>query len=331
MYRRITQGGSDMGIFWNKEIKLKQPGISEIDRCLSIIRDDNCERYAEHSAAYTWITENMNIFRAVQPQDKKVLAVCAGGGDSSLFFRAAGAQSVDAFDVSLFPKYAAELKYAALRRFNREQFLKFYRIDDFDFAQESGQLFAPSGYRKLRNDLSADARHLFDKCAKSSDLCSKILSPFGKYRLEENEYLQDSDGYEILRRAAMDGNPNFIWSDLNELPHHLSDSYDIIYLSNIHALMCHDTKRKVAELRALKRHLNPGGIIMANYFYSVVENSWSRDFAKSIRIYGDMNGKMGQYAPYKNERYGMMEEFMRLFLDMRAYDIQVILDKENLK
>lgn len=293
MFRNLKNKSAQMSIF-NK----KPQSIKDIDNCL----DADCSQcYTKNSAAFTFLTEDIDMFSRVDMNGKNILAVAAGSGDAMLAMLARGAASVDLFDMSLFPKYTTEFKQAALNALGRQKFRTTFNISP-DNRSCNGVNF--KYYQKIKSALSDECRYLFDRLKANDRLIPKVFAKEAKTRLHQIPYLNDNDAYAQFQKAAA-YRPDFQWTSLNDLAENITRQYDIIYLSCIHDYLSEDAQTK-EDLGNLGRALVPGGIIMANYGYDYYDDNMYR--SKRIRFYSSLG------------RFKLTEEKLRTINDDQDSD-----------
>lgn len=102
----------------NKEI------AQEIVRGNYINLDKN-DSFHKESFIYKKTNEKLNEFFDILMNKDKVLTVI-GSGDQILNTLLTNPTRVDAFDISVFPKYFLKLKIAAIKSLTREEYIKFF-------------------------------------------------------------------------------------------------------------------------------------------------------------------------------------------------------------
>ena len=87
------------------------------------------------SFVYKKTNERLQDIPDILENKKRVLCVI-GSGDQLLNILLSEPDKVDAFDISVFPRYFLELKIAAIKTLSREEYIAFF-IDDIDRRKES--------------------------------------------------------------------------------------------------------------------------------------------------------------------------------------------------
>lgn len=126
----------------------------DINNAISIIEDNskcsNCT-YKKYSVIPIKGTENVKeLFQQIDNSFEKSLIV-TGSGDQILEAILHGAKHINSFDLNLLTKYGTELKYAAIKALEYEEFVRFYT-----------KKFELNLYDKVRNFLNSDILLFWD-------------------------------------------------------------------------------------------------------------------------------------------------------------------------
>lgn len=210
----------------NKEI------AQEIVRGNYINLDKN-DSFHKESFIYKKTNEKLNEFFDILMNKDKVLTVI-GSGDQILNTLLTNPTRVDAFDISVFPKYFLKLKIAAIKSLTREEYIKFFfATTETTLDEYYDDLF----FDKIRKELDEETREFWEYLFNYNDWYdiynSTLFSSemvFETSALEQNKYLE-KDEYYKLKEILKNININYIESDLMDLK--IEDNYDLIYLSNI--------------------------------------------------------------------------------------------------
>lgn len=92
------------------------------------------ETFDTNSFVYKKTNERLQDMPDILENKKKVLCVI-GSGDQVLNALLSEPEKIDAFDISIFPRYFLELKIAAIKTLTREEYISFF-IDDIDHRRE---------------------------------------------------------------------------------------------------------------------------------------------------------------------------------------------------
>ena len=90
--------------------------------------------FDQTSFVYKKTNERLQDIPDILENKKRVLCVI-GSGDQLLNILLSKPDKVDAFDISVFPRYFLELKIAAIKTLSREEYISFF-IDDIDHRKE---------------------------------------------------------------------------------------------------------------------------------------------------------------------------------------------------
>lgn len=194
---------------------------------------------------YNFTTENLAGFvPKLNLADKKVLSI-AGSGDFPICAYTFGAKTVTAVDVMPTACFYGELKFAALKKFNLDEFLTF-------FATNSNATYGPSSfayqmYEQIREQLSETARKFFDKLI-TPEGNNEFLSP-GKMLIDKighmgeiramSYYLASKENYQQAQDRVK---PTLFYpqpiDQFLASPTAKPNSFNLIYLSNIPTTLC---------------------------------------------------------------------------------------------
>lgn len=222
---------------------------------------------------YSMTTENIYGFlNNFDLKDKNVLTI-SGSGDQRLNAYLLGAKSVTTFDINQLTELYANLKDAAIKNLDFDEFLNFFRI----ISKTKNQLFFNKDlYNKLATDLNTDTNEFFGFIVDNLDHIntSNIFFYFeNKLSMMKNmDGFLNKDNYKLLKDIIQDKEINFINTDISFLKKKLNDTkYDLILLSNISDYINRMFDEPLEEYRkvidCLIDNLNPGGIIQVGYIY----------------------------------------------------------------
>ena len=254
---------------------------SKLDKLINNSTRSNT--FKSFDTAYLLTTENINGYmHGMSGQD--VLTVCSSGDHflSALFD---GAFSIDLFDINEFTLYALNLKIAAIRCLNYEEYLTYIgiinRLGTLDYNL----------YLKLRSELTDLYRESFDYLYEQSENNGlKMLNESsvfyndrtdGEIMLSNCDYYEESNFYALKKLLnSRDFDINFTRTNLFDLPYKLDKKYDSIFLSNIND---YQKAEKILEItNILKDYLNDYGMIYFAYLYN---NPCGNTFYKAYNDY----------------------------------------------
>lgn len=220
--------------------------------------------FSNTSQIYIKSNERINDYINYLRNKKDVLSVIASG-DQIINMVLNGSKNIDAFDISVFPKYYLFLKLGALKCLTREQYLDFfYRLDKDD--EEYDDMY----YDLIRYNLDSNTKEFWTSLIDFYDWKEITSSPlFSSEEIDvsdviiQNEYLEN-DKYSKLKNIIDNVNINTFNGNIFDLE--FKDKYDLIYLSNI---IYYNNIKKYKELMDSYK-LNPNGIILS-YLYNSLD------------------------------------------------------------
>lgn len=175
------------------------------------------------------IQDYINYFK-----DKKSVLSVIGSGDQILSSIFAGIKEVDAFDISVFPKYFLKLKMAAVKALSRTEYLNFFyglysSNEYYDDLYDEISVYLESDDERFWNSLISffDWKDIYNSMLFSSEPYSESSAVF------RNKYLQSDENYETLKQNLDGVVVNCYTGDIFKLINELPREYDLIYLSNI--------------------------------------------------------------------------------------------------
>ena len=193
-----------------------------------------CENtFHNSSAIYRFSNERLQDYGEYFVNRNKILSVISSG-DQILNAILNGVKDIDAFDISVFPKYFLYLKIGAIKSLSREEYLNFfcdtnYSAEDYDDM-----------YERIRENLDEEIKEFWDGLFDFFDwqdiYNSTLFSSepyFTSAAIEQNRYLQNDESYNRLRDSINDVNINIYEGNIFDLVNSLNNRYDLIYLSNI--------------------------------------------------------------------------------------------------
>lgn len=221
---------------------------------------------------YPFTNENIKgYYSNLDFQDKSVLTVTSSG-DHILNALLYGAKTVEAFDANPLAKYYVELKIAAIKALDIEEFLLFFYNKNI-FLKYKYHLNKKS-YKKVRKELKDDYLifwdYVFEKYT-PKDLYKSILftSDYLEFPalIEANPYLH-TNNFNQLKIILKNKSICYHDKDLKELSN-INKKYDLIILSNIPAFLEKIYREKrLAQLKDILEVLKKDeSKIVLNYFY----------------------------------------------------------------
>ncbi len=261
----MTQKCKLREIEYNAARHLYQPRGYDVDYAMAdkvFAPDYRGEFPAEFNQAYVVTTEDSlpDIVRLRDVAPHNVLTVAASG-DQAMYYAAAGAQTIDTFDMSFCAKAIQDIKTVAVQKMG---WMKFGNFLQSLFVLEN--LNQDEIAREIIAEMPSDTAEFVQRMT-CSQMFGKYRSPYETWRTTHADYLK--------MQAAIKEPFNFIWTDIADLHTYLYKTYDVINISNICDWM---SKKTVPDiLKNLFAYLNPGGYIVATSFGHV---DWIRPYFK---------------------------------------------------
>jgi len=237
---------------------------------------------------YTFTNENIKgYYDLLNFNDKNVLTVTASG-DHALNALLKGAKSVETFDINPLAKYFVELKCAAIKSLDYEEFLLFFNKNRTSLWRERSKYFFDYKlYCKIRDKLDGEYKVFWDyffnkysgKQIYKSYLFTDdtlILQGVIKY----NNYLQE-DNYYKLRNILNNKSILYHDDDLSNIGKYKSD-FDIVIFSNVPAYL-DNTKdgHSLVKFKELVNNLNKSNktvfVLCYLYYNNLIIRDWSKD------------------------------------------------------
>lgn len=222
-------------------MNLEQNTYSDIENASRIINlkfYQHIDEFSKYSGLYAFTNENLrSTFNLFSLKNKSILTV-AGSGDSIFEAYLQGAKSIYSFDINCLTKYYIDLKEAAIKALDLDEFICFFFNEN-----DNKNLFNEKIYYKIRPFLSNNnvifwdalfskyrgiqirRSKLFYTTEESYEFLSKTLS-----YLEPNNYQQLK---KLLQNDKKRSNISFSNINMLDISNILTKQFDIIYLSNI--------------------------------------------------------------------------------------------------
>ena len=189
--------------------------------------------FHSESFIYKKTNEKLNEFIDLLLNKDKVLSVI-GSGDQILNTLLTKPSKIDAFDISVFPKFFLKLKIASIKSLSRDEYIKFFFSTTETFLDE---YYDDLYFDKIRKKLDDEAEDFWTYLFQYNDwydIYNSTLfsseSVFEEQAIIQNKYLDNNEYYK-LRDILQNVQINYIESNLLDLK--INDTYDLIYLSNI--------------------------------------------------------------------------------------------------
>lgn len=218
--------------------------------------------YHNHSEIYITSNEAMAAIQQYLNFRKRILSVIASG-DQILNCILGGTEIVDAFDISVFPKYFLFLKIAAVKALDEDEYVKFF------FGSIGPEEIYNDMYDRIRVYLDRENREFWDSLFDFFDWYDIIHSTLfsseafaTSHAVENNTYLQGYN-FKLLKRLIEKVKIRTEQCNILEVPNIFKEKCDLAYFSNI---IYYVPKDKYKELLS-RVNLADLGIILT-YMYN---------------------------------------------------------------
>lgn len=243
---------------------------------------------------YLFATENISGFSKKISYKNKTILTVTSSGDQAFNFILNGAKSIDLFDKNIFSNYYFNLKLAAIKCLEYEEFLDFL-IPKNNINKQN--VFSLETYLKIRNEIKEQKikefwDYLFCHYKGTTIYNSKLFSISKNNRkdyIDCNDYLKNKDNYNLLKEKLK--NKTFTFYNINLFTDKLpsNSEYDFIYLSNIfdnlYAKSTLDFIKKLKQIvLKVKNNLSETGIIGVNYLYLYFDDFIFCDYTNILKF-----------------------------------------------
>jgi len=269
--------------------------------------------FSTSSEMYTFTTENLSEYSSAKKLDNKKILTVTSSGDHVFNFALSGAREIDCFDLNENAYYMAELKKAAVKVLNYEEYLNYFCSAE-SIAINHGFIASTSNvnpnekvmdvevYKKIKIALPLDVCFYWDKMYEMFNydgtlLTKKVLLDVDKRSaIINNNYLKNEKNYNKLKEIIDEIKTTYYDMDIMDI-YSLDGQYDLVYLSNIYSYLTDPrispmTKEEFNEYveTKLKNILSENGIIsLYQYNYkshmSVYKNNLLKFLGKKYELY----------------------------------------------
>jgi len=206
------------------------------------------ELMSENAPMYIYATEMVSdYYKKFNLINKKVLTICGSGDQvlNALFFKA---KKVVGTDLNKRSELITDLKVAAIKQIDYEDFLDF-------FGRDMNSIFLNySFYVRIRKNLNKKAKNFFDKAYKLYNYDGEKLAKSKYFRqrsdfqqqkvMSINAYLKNKKSYLKMRKILQNKKFVFVQGDITKITEKINEKFDIINLSNTPNYLCGKLKRE---------------------------------------------------------------------------------------
>lgn len=249
--------------------------------------------FTSNCAMYVFTSENLNEYiKKLKPAGKDILTV-TGSGDQLINLALSDGRRVDNFDINQNTYFMTQLKIAALKALDYDEFLNFFcscdhlemthlGITPFQKSVEPNDLvFDFKTYLRIRPYLEDTSAFFWNLIYEDFQFDGKKLSSSALFydaprreAISNNEYLQSEENYNKARENINQVEINFMECNLLDV-HTLTSTYDIILFSNIYEYLTDEWYSVISEeafvnyiKEQVSPRLNEDGVIAVAYQYN---------------------------------------------------------------
>jgi len=189
--------------------------------------------FHNESAIYIKSNEKIKEYSKYLDNKKDVLSVISSS-DQIINMILGGSINIDAFDISIFPKYYMYLKLAGIMSLSRKEYLDFF-YEVYDKPEVYDDLY----FDLIRYNLDSDTKEFWDSIINFYDWNDIVNSTLFSSEpvcmnsvVENNDYLTDYS-YKRLKDLIPRVNINTYQGNILDIYKDFNKEYDLIYLSNI--------------------------------------------------------------------------------------------------
>ena len=218
--------------------------------------------FHNNSAIYIKSNKRIKDYEKHLTNKDKALSVIASS-DQIINMILGGTKNIDAFDISVFPKYYMYLKLAGIMSLKVDEYLNlFYKID------ENSEVYDELYFDLISKNLEPKAKEFWDSLINFfdwNDITSSTLfsqEPVSVSSVLSNTTFINEESFKKLRDLIPQVNINTHDGNILETYKNFKDQYDLIYLSNIIYYTKIDNYKELLE----SLNLTDNGIIIT-YLY----------------------------------------------------------------
>ena len=265
---------------------------------------------------YPFTTENINGYINLFNLKDKSLLTTGSSGDQIINSLLKQPKKITCVDTNPYTKYYYYLKVAGILTLSLDEFLLFFRYNDYPKVFKKNQfVFSEVIYQKIRNTLKKlDYESYlfwevlfskFDREVIRNNLFS--LDEDRTYAIKTyNSYLCDDISFNRTKEKIKNFKPVFLNGDIFKTK--LNDKYDNIFLSNIGTY--YEVKEYKVLIDRLNSYLNYNGKLLICYLYDTIlstkySNDWASiyDIKKTLSIFKEYYPKLLLFNGVKSIKY----------------------------
>lgn len=265
---------------------------------------------------YPFTTENINGYINLFNLKDKSLLTTGSSGDQIINSLLKQPKKITCVDTNPYTKYYYYLKVASILTLSLDEFLLFFRYNDYPKVFKKNQfVFSEVIYQKIRNTLKKlDYESYlfwellfskFDREVIRNNLFS--LDEDRTYAIKTyNSYLCDDISFNRTKEKIKNFKPVFLNGDIFKTK--LNDNYDNIFLSNIGTY--YEVKEYKVLIDRLNSYLNYNGKLLICYLYDTIlstkySNDWASiyDIKKTLSIFKEYYPKLLLFNGVKSIKY----------------------------
>lgn len=274
----------------------------DIDIALSYIETNRRQcctfEYNSFYEIYPFTTENLNAYFSPLGLENSSILTVGSSADQVLNAIAINCQDITCFDINPFVKYYYELKKASILCLSHKEFLDYFCYKNYPIVfKDNKKAFSSETYSKITPFLGPVSKYFWDRLYEEVEGRKIRANLFAndevrvKALKKANLYLNE-DVYYSCKDKLLKANPQFIKSDIRDVPSILNKKYDYIFLSNISLYLEYLFKNNLLQnwrqlVLKLSKYLNDNGSIFMAYLYDVRPNTtYQQEWAKIYDIDG---------------------------------------------
>ena len=212
----------------NSDIAIAQRIVSGADP--NILVADN---FNSRTGIYMTSNERIDKYHKYLMDRKRILSVIASG-EQILNCILEGTKSIDAFDISRFPKYLLQLKIAGIKALSLNEYLEFFYCTSRKEERNEDLYDRIRIYLDDANVSFWDGLMDFFSWYEITNSSLFIGEPVIKGNvISRNKYLQSEESYKKLRKVIDSVDIRTYDGNILDINNKFEDKYDLVYLSNI--------------------------------------------------------------------------------------------------